>query len=226
MADIPTDEVIKLKKVGKSNDEINTELQEEGFSLAQISEAITQASIKRGVEGMPDERSASRRKLGMESSMLDEEPKEEEEIPIPIPTPSKEPSKVEQEEQPSPVKVGQSAFIPTVSKPIVEDIQALVEEIISEKWGEVVSSIGDINIWRAKITDDIESVKQEVLRTEGRLENIQTAVLGKVKEYDKDIREVTSEMKALEKVFEKIMEPLVTNIKELSRITEELKRKR
>jgi len=32
-------------------------------------------------------------------------------------------------------------------------------------------------------------------------------------------------MKALEKVFQQILEPLVSNIKELDRITKELKRK-
>ena len=49
---------------------------------------------------------------------------------------------------------------------------------------------------------------------------------GKVREYSDDMRSIHTEMKALEKVFEKILEPLTDNIKELSKITEDLKLRR
>ena len=68
------------------------------------------------------------------------------------------------------------------------------------------------------------SIKQELLRVEERFEQLQTAVLGRVKDYDEGIRGVHTEMKALEKVFEKILEPLTSNIKDLEKITEALKK--
>jgi len=52
------------------------------------------------------------------------------------------------------------------------------------------------------------------------------SLLGKVTEYDDHVMNVTTEMKALEKVFEKIVQPLTTNIKELNKITKELKSKK
>ena len=58
------------------------------------------------------------------------------------------------------------------------------------------------------------------------MENLQNSVLGKVKDYDQGMKDVQSEMKALEKVFEKILEPLVANIKELDKITKDLKNTR
>src|SRR3989338_7714475 len=48
----------------------------------------------------------------------------------------------------------------------------------------------------------------------------------KINEYNESVVSVSTEMKALEKVLERIINPLTTNIKELSRITEELKGKR
>ena len=42
-------------------------------------------------------------------------------------------------------------------------------------------------------------------------------------EYNDSVISVTTEMKALEKVLERIINPLTTNIKDLSKITNDLK---
>ena len=60
---------------------------------------------------------------------------------------------------------------------------------------------------------------------EERFENLQKAILGRVEDYNRTISTVGTEMKALEGVLERILQPLVSNIKELSRITEDLKKK-
>ena len=86
-----------------------------------------------------------------------------------------------------------------------------------------MKDFGDITVWREKVRTDILSIKQELIRTQERLENLQKAVLGKVSEYDKDVREIGTEIKALEKVMEKILEPLTSNIKDLQKVADELK---
>jgi len=72
---------------------------------------------------------------------------------------------------------------------------------------------------------EVEAIKQEVLRLRTNFENLQNSLISKVNEYNKNITNVTSEMQAMEKVFEKILEPMTANIKELSRITEAMKKK-
>ena len=47
----PTEDVISLRSVGKSNEDITSELTQKGFTNQQVSEAINQADIKGGVEG-------------------------------------------------------------------------------------------------------------------------------------------------------------------------------
>ena len=49
-------------------------------------------------------------------------------------------------------------------------------------------------------------------------------MLEKVGEYDKHIGDVGTEVKALEKVFQKVLPGFIENVSELSRITEEMKR--
>jgi len=105
-------------------------------------------------------------------------------------------------------------------------IQQIAEEVVEEKWDDLMSKVGDIRLWKDKIDNDITSIKQEILRTQNHFASLQKAVLGKVSEYNENILNINTEMKALEKVFEKIIQPLTSNIKELNRITNKLKTKK
>jgi len=123
--------------------------------------------------------------------------------------------------QPVPQQPIQMNYNPTA----IDEIEELVESVVEEKWRSFMESFGDIALWKERTRIDLASVKQEVIRLQGRFENLQRAVLGRVQTYDKNITEVTSEIKALEQVFSRILTPLTSNIKELDRITKELKRK-
>tara|TARA_Y100000034_G_scaffold135665_1_gene208531 strand:- start:2670 stop:3290 length:621 start_codon:yes stop_codon:yes gene_type:complete len=105
-------------------------------------------------------------------------------------------------------------------------IQQLAEEVVEEKWDDLMSKVGDIRLWKDKIDGDIVSIKQEIMRTQNHFANLQKAVLGKVSEYNENILNINTEMKSLEKVFEKILQPLTMNIKELNKITSKLKTKK
>jgi|SRR3989344_7105744 len=108
---------------------------------------------------------------------------------------------------------------------ITERIHEIAESIVNEKWEEFMGRVGDLTAWQERVNMNISAIKQEIVRMQDRYENLQKAVLGRVGEYDKGIVEIHTEMKALEKVFERIIDPLVTNVKELERITTKLKGK-
>lgn len=112
------------------------------------------------------------------------------------------------------------------SRIMEEQIEQIAEAIIGEKWDKLTKNVGDLVSWREHVQLEVDSVKQETLRVNERIENLQSAVIGKVSEYNKTLTEVNSEMQALSKVFEKILQPLTTNIKDLARITKELKSKK
>ena len=104
-----------------------------------------------------------------------------------------------------------------------DQTQEIVESIVEEKWDDLISKVGDLNLWKESVNNDIESVKQEILRLQERISNLQNVMLGKVTEYSKGIYEIGTEMKALEQVFQRILQPLTTNIRDLNKVTEELK---
>jgi len=140
---------------------------------------------------------------------------QKEEIPVPSPT-SEEPVQMPSMQMPS---------IPQQSSMGYDEMQSIVEEIIDEKWQDLVTSIGDVSTWKSQITDDLEGTKQEVLRLQSRFDAVQAALTGKVSDYESAMRGLSQEMKALEQVFSKILEPLTSNIKELKRITEDMREK-
>src|SRR3989344_1456558 len=106
----------------------------------------------------------------------------------------------------------------------LDDIEELIESVVEDKWRSFIENFGDIALWKDKMKTEVISIKQELIRLEDRFENLQRAVLGRIQTYDKNILEVGTEIKALEKVFQNIIQPLSYNIKELSRLTEKLKK--
>ena len=144
----------------------------------------------------------------------------EEEIPVPTPP---QPEMMQQPQQFMPM---QQPMMPQQSSMgSYEEIQALVEEVIDEKWRDLLASMGDMVTWKTQVGDDLEATKQELLRLQHRFDTLSVAVVGKVDDYGKGVRELGVEMKALEKVFEKILEPLTSNIKELEHLTKSLRHK-
>ena len=111
-----------------------------------------------------------------------------------------------------------------VGRTDMEKIQQLAESIIHEKWQEFSDKVGNIEVWKEKTETNITSVKQELIRTQQRFENIEKAVLHKVTDYNKTMESVNTELKAMEKAFEKIVEPLTSSIKDLKKLTKDLKK--
>ena len=107
----------------------------------------------------------------------------------------------------------------------IDEIEELIESVVDEKWRDFIGDFGNIGIWKEKVRQEVGSIKQELIRLENRFENLQKAILNKVRSYDENIIEVGSNIKALEKVFSKILDPLTSNIKDLDKITKELKKR-
>lgn len=231
--DPPTEDVMNLKSQGFNNNQIINKLKDDKYGFDQISSALNQAEIKRSVgsdAGVPPELSNA---------------------PSPTPSPQQGVNPLAFSEPPQTAgnplpPQGATTTQPIRSEPVTQTyseptqgfapepverasysmMEEIAESIVKEKWEDMISNVGDLKVWKEKVDTDILSIKQEILRTQQRFENVQKAVLGKIKEYDKSVGDVTSEMKALEKVLEKILSPLSRNIRELSKITQELKKVR
>lgn len=196
-SELPIDQVQNMRGQGFSDEEIRKNLMDQGYNNTQISEAFNQINMQEEI--YQDE---------MQPSMMDQQEQESKSVP---------------EIQPAYESPPQYEYTPPYEKNTAE-IEEIAESIIDEKWQKMIEEFGDLTAWKDKVNTNIVSIKQEILRMESRIENIQKAIMIKIKDYDRGVTDLTSEIKALEKVLQKIIQPLTTNIKELSKITEELKK--
>nr|MCK4929857.1 hypothetical protein [Nanoarchaeota archaeon] len=106
-----------------------------------------------------------------------------------------------------------------------EEIEELVESIIEEKWEALVKDINKILEWKNAVDMKITKLEQRFESLQEEFDKLHQAIIGKIGEYDKNILAVGADIKAMEKVFSKVLPVFTENVNELSRITQAVKKK-
>ncbi len=196
----PLDLLNNLKQSGFTKDQIVENLQRRGYSMQAIDDAFTQQDIQGATEEPPAPQFSQ-----MQRSVLSQ-------AQPPLPAATFIP------------RFQQQVQVPEIAAS-TDSVQELVESVIEERWRRAMEEFGDLAAWRDKVRTEVTSIKQELLRLETRFDSLQHAVIGKIQDYDKNIGDVGVEIKALEKILEKIIHPLTQNVKDLQKITDELKKR-
>jgi hypothetical protein len=148
--------------------------------------------------------------------------KESKETPFDNPFSNIEPEKVEKE-------VNTNFKVQEIEKQEMQNenldikIEEIVEKILNDKWEDFTNKVQKIVDWKESLNSKLEEMGQSYNILEEEFNKFQKKVYTKVEQYDTNILDVNSEMKALEKVFSKITPTLVNNINELKNITNDLK---
>jgi len=100
-----------------------------------------------------------------------------------------------------------------------ERIEEIAEAIIDEKWVELIKQVNKIVKWKQEVDARIQTIEARVNDIKMSFETLQRGVLKKVEDYDKNIVSVGTEIKAMEKVFQKVLPELTDNVNQLSRLT-------
>ena len=144
----------------------------------------------------------------------EEQPQPDTGMPLPPqqqPYPEQQPPQ-QAYEQPMPVPPQQS-----IDETRIEE---LAEAIIDEKWNELLKDINKMIEWKEKTDSRLARIEQEIQNLKSSFESLHKGILGKVSEYDQNLVEVGTEIKAMEKVFQKILPTFTDNVNKLSRITD------
>jgi len=210
-AGIPTDIVLNLRSQGLSNNQIIQSLQRAAYMPQQIADAMAQADIKYNVESTPfmsAQEAAAPAQFAQQPQQAayggDESYSQEE----------------SQDNRPSTAATMEQAGFS------VEALQQLIEQIIEEKWEDLVKDVSRIAEWKEKVDAKLTTMDQQISDLKASFDKLHGAILEKIGEYDKTITGVGTDIKALENVFKKILPGFMENVGELSRITEDLKKKK
>jgi len=201
-----------MKAQGFDNNQIIESLQRDGYSSAQIFTALNQVDMAPGSD------------LGAAGY---EEPGEHYAAPEYPPAPQAQPAQ--------PRGIGsQQAYATTDYQEHVRgsetsfeqaNTEELVEAIIDEKWNDLVKDINKIIDWKNETETKIISLEQKFTMLKDQFDKLHQAIIGKIGEYDRHILDVGAEVRAMEKVFSKVLPVFTENVRELSRITDEMKGK-
>jgi hypothetical protein len=102
--------------------------------------------------------------------------------------------------------------------------EELIEAIIEEKWTDLVKDLDKIIEWKNQANNRIAAMEQKIEDMRREFDKLHAAVISKVDDYDKNIMTVGAEVKAMEKVFSKVLPVFAENVSELSRIARDLKK--
>jgi len=248
----PTDKVLQMRSQNVSNNQIIQILQREGYDLTAIFNAMNQADIKGGVDatGMtnPDsvldaeptdggqtmpqqslpplqypgqQQYAQQQDTGMQyaQEMPQQAPmdmQQQQQMPQMQQYPQQVPD-MSQYSQPE-----QQQYGPSFESQRIEE---LAEAIIDEKWNEIVRSINKIIDWKERVEARVNKIEQQLDDLNKSMDTLHKGVLGKITDYDQNLTNVGAEIKAMEKVFQKVLPSLTESVSELGRITDGMKKK-
>ncbi|MBT3406091.1 hypothetical protein HN419_02885 [Candidatus Woesearchaeota archaeon] len=207
---LPTSQVMHFRSQGYSNNQIVQALQRDGFKVHEIYDALNQVDVKRGVQPIPLEKG---------DKMVDN--------PIPPANVPPPPPPGGQQQYPDQGYAygtqygGTAAF----SDPYSQDVRTeeMAESIIDEKWQDLIANVKRIVDWKEKTEQRMIALEEKFTLMKGDFDKLHSALLEKVGEYNKTIETVGTDVKAMEKVFSKMLPGFVENVNELSDITKELR---
>jgi len=195
-----------LKQQGFDNNQIIQYLQRSGYNSNQIFDAMNQTEIGGTANQLPPEAMKQPEQMQPEGPLPPNMPPQG--MPPPVtPSPDIPPPGI------PPVDVSGER----------ERIEELAETIIDEKWEEFSKNINKIIEWKNKTEAKVAKLEQQFMDLKESFNKLHSAIIGKIGEYDQNIQNVGTEIKAMEKVFQKILPTFTDNVNELSRVTKKLK---
>ena len=192
----PTSNVLNMQQQGISNNQIVQDMTQQGYTPDQINDAMNMASVKGAVDA------------GAGGSAQAWQPQQAA-------------PQAEQQQMPPPPP---PSFV-SESTPEDRRIEELAEAIIEEKWRELSKNIDKIIEWKEKTETKVAELETGFNDLKKSFESLHDAILGKVSEYDQNIISLSSDIKAMEMVFQKLLPTFTENVNELSRITKGIKKK-
>jgi len=211
----PTDIVLQMRQQGLSNNQIIQNLQGKGYDSNKIFDALNQADIKSGVEAMPPPGEFAPDEL--------QNPMQFQQSQFPAPQLGTPPPQEQPPMDMAPPDMGIPGGLDPSS---MERIEEIAEAIIDEKWNEIVKSINKIIDWKDRTEQKITKIDQQIVDLKQNFDSLTKGVLGKIGEYDENLTNIGSEIKAMEGVFQKVLPKLTENVHTLDRLTDELKKKK
>ena len=193
----PLEQVMMMQEQGYTNPQIVQTLQGMGFSSTQIYDAINHAQMAANAP--------------MNSPMEAQGPS-----PFEGPPPSRDSGYQPSFAQPPP---SYQTYSRGGSSMDDNRIQEIAEAIIEEKWEALIKDIKKVAEWKERTEERISKVEQQLVDLRMGIDSLTKNMMARISAYDQNIVDVGTEIKAMEKVFQKVLPSLTENVNKLDRMT-------
>lgn len=239
---LPVNRVHTMRQQGLSNNQIIETLQRDGYTSAQIFDAMNQLDIEPPETLDPNAHDATQPAQEGAAQHEDETPREQQvasppseqqvgrELSARAPHTDQDHSLAHEDgpaatEQPvhDPFEDGSSdALAPQHARAIHADAETeeLIEAIIDEKWNELLDDVKRIVAWKSTLESVMRGLEQRLGTLHQNMEQLSTDIHAKLSEYDQAISNIGADVKALEKVYNKILPVFVEKVNQLNRSTQ------
>jgi len=199
----PAQNVNDMRQMGMSNNQIVQNMQRGGTNLGDINNAMNQSYMNPGTQGGPYPGQAQQQ---------------------PPATPQQEPM------APSGAGMPPDMGAPPAMSDVAGDdsmanmqFEELAESIIEEIWNDLMKNVNKIIDWKNQMDSRFVQVEQKFGDLQHNFDELHKALIAKINEYDQNILNVGSQVKAMEKVFSKVLPTFTDTVNELGRITNYVK---
>lgn len=124
---------------------------------------------------------------------------------------------------PQPEEMPPMPSAPPAPQARAEAFEEIAEHIVDEKWQDFTKEMGKMAEWKDSVNSRLDRLEQSMSDVKGDLDNLHKSIISRIGEYDKNLLDVGTEIKAMEKVFQKVLPTLTENVAELSRVTKQVK---
>jgi len=138
----------------------------------------------------------------------------------PIPQEGYPPDQYSQEQYPPGTPMEQQGPMPPSEMGMSrERIEEIAEAIVEEKWTEKKKDFDKILEWKEETITTLAQLKQQIVDLRASFDSLHKGMLGKISEYDENLTNVGTDIKAMEKVFSKVLPSLTDSVNKLQRIS-------
>ena len=192
---IPLQQVLQFRQQGLTDNQIIQTLQGQGFGSQQIFDGMSQADVA----ALPSD----------QSPVPDAPPGS---FPPQAPQPAPQPAPQEQ--------TYDQGYADYQYQPESEEkVEEIVDALINEKWEELSREFSKITEWKSKLESRLQKVEDGMENLKEDVNQLRQGVLGKINDYDENMRNVSADLKAVQKVFKEIIPEFTKNVAELGRMT-------
>jgi len=141
--------------------------------------------------------------------------------PQPNPTPNLNQFPPQQMQIQSQPDFGQGSF--AIDERLEQYINSTINEILKDKLNEINDELSQIKVWKEKVEYLINRMQDHIDKLDNKITEINNLAIRKLEEYDKGMRETTTEIQALHRLIRTMIPAISESTKELRETVEELK---